>query len=157
MRGLGAAGKAAGAENGRRWGKGDLQPVEELADGGLVRSKEARRLGLQFEVEIADGPADAGGRGGREVEGDLDDGLGKLLDGVARGGGLKKRVAVLERRGEFKTELGAVCGRAAPEAFRQREPFGAQGDFGERGISRRERAGNELHEGSEAGSTQNKK
>ena len=157
MRGLGAAGKAAGAKNGGRWGEGDLEAMEELAHGGLVRSEEARWLGLQFEVKIADGPADASGRRGCDIEGDCDDGLGVLLHGIARGGGLKKRVAGFERGCEFKAEFGAVLGRAAPEAFREREPFDAQGDFGERGISRREWAGNELHERSEAGATQNKK
>jgi len=32
---------------------------------------------------------------------------------------------------EFEAEFGAVCGDAAPEAFRERHAFDAQGDFGE--------------------------
>ena len=139
MGGLGAAGKAAGAENGGRWGERDLQAVEELAHGGFVGSEQARGFGLELEVEIADGPADAGGGGGRDVEGDFDDGLGVLLHGIARGGGLKKRVAVLERGGEFETEFGAVLGGAAPEAFREGEAFDTQDDFGEGRIRFRDR------------------
>lgn len=102
-----------------------------MPHGGFVGREEARGLGLKFEVQIANGPADTGGRRGGDVEGDFDDGLGVLVDGVAGGGGLKKRVAVFEWRVEFEAEFSAVCGDAAPEAFRERHAFDAQGDSGE--------------------------
>jgi hypothetical protein len=131
MRGLLAARETAGAKNGGRRREGDFQTIEQLAHGGFVGREEARGLGLKFEVQIADGPANTGSRRGCDVESDFDDGLGVLLDGVAGGGGLEKRVAVFEWSVEFEAEFGAVCGDAAPEAFRERHAFDAQGDFGE--------------------------
>jgi hypothetical protein len=158
MRGLLAAGEAAGAENGGGLFERDFQAVEELSHGGFVGGEEARGLGLEFEVQIADGPADAGGGRRCDVEGDFDNGLGVLLDRVAGGGGLEKRVAMLEWRIELKTKFGAIVGGAAPQALGEREALDAKGNFWERRICRRERAGNELHERSETvGPAQNKK
>jgi hypothetical protein len=158
MAGLLTAGETAGAKNGGGRFERDLQAIEELAHGGLVWRKEARGLGLEFEMEIADGPTEAGGGRRRDIERDCDDGLGVLLDGVAGGGGVEKRVAGLERSVEFETELGTVLGGASPEAFGEREACDAQGNFREGRICRRERTGNELHERSEAvGPAQNKK
>lgn len=102
-----------------------------MPHGGFVGREEARGLGLKFEVKIANGPADACGGGGRDIERDCDHRLGVLLNRVAGGGGLEKRVAVFEWCVEFEAEFGAVCGDAAPEAFRERHAFDAQGDFGE--------------------------
>jgi hypothetical protein len=67
--------EAPGAKDGRGRAERDLEAFEELAHGGLVGGEQAGRLRREFEVQIADRPADAGGGGGRDVEGNLDDGL----------------------------------------------------------------------------------
>src|SRR5258708_7335809 len=77
-------------------------------------------------MQIANGPADAGRRGWRHVERDLDHGFRLLRDDVARSRGLPEHVAVPQWRRQLEAELRAVLRRAAPEPLHDREPFDPQ-------------------------------
>ena len=135
MRGLVAAGKSPRTENGGGRLKRYLEPLEQLAEGGFVGREQARRLGREFAMQIPNGPADAGRRRRRDgVEGDGEDGFGRLLDDIAGGRGLPEGIAVLERRGELEAEFRAVIRDAAPKPFGEREALRLERDFGQREI-----------------------
>src|SRR5687767_3667518 len=72
MRGLRAAGEAAGAKDRVGLPIGNFQPLEERANGGLVWRKESGGFGGEFEMQISDRPANAGCGGGRDLERDFD-------------------------------------------------------------------------------------
>lgn len=129
-----AAFEAARTEDGGGGRVGDLDAGEELAGGRFVRREKARRLGGKLEVEVANGPADAGGGGGGQIgEDDLENRLGLLNDHVAGGGGLVKRVSGLKRFRELEAEVRAVGGNAAPKTLGEGSPVNAQLDDGESG------------------------
>ena len=60
---LRAASEAAWAEDGVGGEERDFESLEQLANGGFIGGDELGGFGGKLEVEIADGPADAGGGG----------------------------------------------------------------------------------------------
>ena len=158
MRSGGAAGEAAGTEDRGRGLIRDLQTVEELPHGWLVGSEETRRFGLEFEVQVADGPADTGGGRGRDGEGNFEYRLRLLAGEVTRGVGLPEDVVVLEGSQELESKLRAVIGGAAPQAFGELLAVDLERDFRKRGVGRSDGAGDKLHTEIQAGgAAQNKK
>jgi hypothetical protein len=99
MRGLIAAGEAAGTENRSCGCEGHFQPGEQLSHRWLVGCEEPGWFSGKLQMQVADCPTDAGRSRGCDIECNLDHGLGCLLDDIPCGGGLKNNVAVSERRG----------------------------------------------------------
>lgn len=91
----------------------------------IVDHPQQSRQDLDTEMEVADLPGDAG----RFLwcrDRNFQHGLGLLLDDVA---GLvidEKKVLVIKRSFEIKTEFTSVRGSATPTAFGQRDAVGAQ-------------------------------
>jgi hypothetical protein len=89
-------------------------------------------------VEISNRPADARGGGRRDVEGDFYHRLGLLRDYIARGGRLKNRIAVLERRNELEAKLSAILRRPAPKTFCDNNAFDTEHYLRKRGVGLRD-------------------
>jgi hypothetical protein len=112
------------------------------------RGDQARGLGREFKVEVADRPADAGGGRRGDIQADFNHGLIVLPHDVARRLRLEDRVAVLQRRRQLEAELGTVVRRAAPESLCQCEAIRPQRDFRSREVGGSEGLRDELeHEG----------
>src|SRR5438132_21417 len=117
MGGQVAPGEAAWAEDRGRLFERYFQPLQQLTHGWLVGREQARRLSLQFQVQIADRPADAGRGGRRHLERYLHDGLGLLLQNVPRARGLPEHLTMLQWPLELETKFGAIVRSAPPEAL----------------------------------------
>jgi hypothetical protein len=125
----------------------DAEPIQGLAQSGIIGSEQARRLRLYGKMEIADRPADEGGGRGGDIERNLQDGLRGLPDHVPELRRLPDDVPMAERRGQFETEVGAVFGRGSPKQFGQFLPVGADRDFFEGFIPGGEGGANQKHTG----------